>query len=161
MGRKAIEPGQHWMEAEAFDDGYSTPCVYSRLKPNDQGYVRLNGKRRYLGGRLLHRAVYWILRGPIPDGMTLDHLCRNRACINPDHLEPVTAAENSRRGEAPSAINSRKTHCPKGHPYASDNLRIWVGKRHCLACMRAKDARKRERKLSATVVAAGMSSSTK
>lgn len=81
-----------------------------------------------------HRASYEVFVGPIPEGMELDHLCRNRACINPDHLEPVTRRENALRGLSPVSANARKTHCPKGHAYDEANTYIWRGSRHCIAC---------------------------
>lgn len=78
-----------------------------------------------------HRAVYTLLAGAIPAGLTLDHLCRVRHCVNPAHLEPVTAKENCLRGVSPFAKNARKSCCPR----CSGPLTIRSdGARHCLAC---------------------------
>ena len=77
---------------------------------------------------MAHRYSYEIARGPIPTGLTLDHLCRNKCCVNPDHLEPVTLRENIQRGAA--GANSRmKTHCPAGHPYTGENLKMVMRER--------------------------------
>lgn len=87
-----------------------------------------------------HRVVYEELVGPIPDGLMLDHLCRVRHCVNPEHLEPVTNRENVLRGEGHSAKAARATHCLKGHPYAGENLRILSnGWRRCRACHRERE----------------------
>lgn len=83
-----------------------------------------------------HRVMYERLRALIPEGLTIDHLCRNRACVNPDHMEPVPIAENIRRGISPSAINGRKTHCVNGHPLSGDNLLNSTLQRFCKTCRR-------------------------
>lgn len=84
-----------------------------------------------------HRATYSLIKGPIPAGLVIDHLCRNRICVNPDHLEPVTNKENVLRGTGISAANARKTHCKNGHELSGDNLVQWKlkrGMRECRAC---------------------------
>lgn len=85
----------------------------------------------------VHRLVFEHFRGAIPADRNLDHLCRNRICANPDHLEPVTPRENLLRGEGVSGVNARKTHCPVGHPLAGENLRREAGRRLCRICKRA------------------------
>jgi hypothetical protein len=81
-----------------------------------------------------HRVAYQTLVGPIPDGLHLDHLCRVRACVNPEHLEPVTCRENVLRGVGPSALHSVKTHCPEGHEYTEENTYLYRGMRYCQTC---------------------------
>jgi hypothetical protein len=88
--------------------------------PNETtGYSRIMHDRHR---QMTHRAVYEILVGTIPEGLQLDHLCRNRACINPDHLEPVTKQENLARGNGVMAKNARKTHCKNGHEFTEQNI---------------------------------------
>lgn len=87
------------------------------------------------GGRLAHRTLYIRAKGAIPTGLQLDHLCRNPSCVNPDHLEPVTPRENTRRSNGISGINSRKTHCLNGHPFDDTNTYVpKKGGRYCKQC---------------------------
>lgn len=100
---------------------------------NSSGYAAISvGGFRFQ----LHRYSYERAKGPIPDGMVIDHLCRNRSCCNPAHLEPVTVHENWRRGTSPTVRFSRQTHCKRGHELSGDNLHIInsTGSRQCKAC---------------------------
>lgn len=113
-----IDPSGCWLWMAASSQGY--------------GHVRL-------GSRVLraHRLVYTTLRGD-PGGKLLDHLCRVRQCVNPDHLEPVTNRENCLRGVGVGAVNAVKTHCLHGHPFDEVNTYYRVDRlgRNCRACRR-------------------------
>lgn len=107
-----------------------------------KGYMRIKPDGR---STQAHRAVYELFRGPIPDGMVLDHLCRVRACVNPTHLEPVTNWENVKRGNSPIAVAARRQTCTAGHVFDAANTRLdRRGKRHCRACDRARYRRRFE-----------------
>lgn len=104
------------------------------LVPDRQGYLRVGPKRSRA-----HRVFYEHHFGPIPSGLTLDHLCRNRACVNPAHLEPVTNRVNILRGESLVAQQARQTHCVNDHPLSGENL--WInsrGFRQCRECRRVQ-----------------------
>lgn len=103
----------------------------------------------------VHRFTYEALVGPIPKGLVLDHLCRNRACVNPAHMEPVTDRENILRGVSFAAINARKTHCKRGHLLQEPRY----GDRDCYTCHLARQrvyAAKRAAKRAAARLAAGL-----
>lgn len=105
--------------------------------PLGYGRVSIDGAPDYA-----HRVRYEREIGPIPEGMELDHICRNAACCNPQHLEPVTHRENVLRGNSPTAANALKTHCSKGHPLSGDNLCPYNkkrGYRTCLICKRERN----------------------
>ena len=104
------------------------------------GYGMISRNNR---NTLAHRAVYTELCGLIPAGLELDHLCRNPACVNPDHLEPVLPYVNNSRSQSRSARFARVSHCPKGHPYDEENTYVRIRKngrpsRECRACSREK-----------------------
>lgn len=113
------------------------------IDANGYGRVGYKGRR----GTPAHQAFYDCFIGPIPPGITIDHAChthdvtcaggrtcRHRRCVNPGHLQPVTAVENTAHGRSFSATNAAKTHCPEGHGYAPDNTYRSAGRRYCIAC---------------------------
>lgn len=126
---------------------------------NNKGYGRCHYRRKQV---LVHRLAYETALGPIPKEMTIDHLCVNRSCCRPSHLEPVTNGENIRRGYARlraqgividnGAHNAAKTHCPHGHEYTPDNTYYNGGSngnsRCCKQCNRDRAAANRARKRS-------------
>jgi len=96
-----------------------------------------------------HRVAHQLFKGPIPDGLQIDHLCRNRRCVNPDHLEAVTCRVNILRGTSFQAINAAKTECIRGHAFDATNTYIYAaGKRYCRECRRVAwrrwDARRKQ-----------------
>lgn len=110
-----------------------------RHKAAEYGGIRIAGRTW-----MVHRASYHAWRGPVPDGLELDHRCSNQACFNPDHLELVTHQINMARARS---SNAEKTHCPKGHPY--DFWRKYPDgklRRGCRRCWTAATRRSLERR---------------
>jgi hypothetical protein len=110
------------------------------------------GKRRGYGNfwlegkpRAAHRLAYQWWRGPIPEGLTLDHLCRLPACVNPWHLEAVTNTVNILRGTAPSAKYAKATHCIHGHEFTEENTYVYPGHRRCRTCIFDRQRERRAR----------------
>ena len=109
--------------------------------------VRENGKQSMW---FTHRLVYELHVGKIEDGLVCDHLCKVRSCCNPDHIQPVTASENQRRGNSGRASHERasnRTQCPKGHVYAEVGVYMHTdGNRRCAQCAREAALRYKARK---------------
>ena len=117
-----------WSKVDASGD-----CWEWTASVRGAGYGQFNWEP----GRIIeaHRAVWELLIGPIPDGMVIDHLCENKLCVNPDHLQVTTQRVNvTRSGLSPSGKATRRTHCPQGHPLSGVNLRMVAGKRRCKTC---------------------------
>jgi hypothetical protein len=113
---------------------------WSGVKRGGYGQMRIDGCTL-----TAHRVGYELLVGPVPEGLDLDHLCRNRSCVNPAHLEPVTRSENVRRGLAPARMaevarvsaerRRARTHCKRGHPLSGTNLYMHSSdRRYCRPC---------------------------
>lgn len=140
MRKRTDEASRFWPKVDKTGDCWEwtagkTKAGYGKFRVGSQ----TDGTRRLAEA---HRWAYEHSVGPIPEGLELDHLCRNRACVNPAHLEPVTRRVNCLRGEGAVADNARKTHCPKGHAYVGDNV-LPHGKdgtaRKCRECRKAYD----------------------
>src|SRR5262249_35125505 len=114
--------GRFWMKVQEAPNG----CWLWRAHCNRYGYGRFNLAGRI---RIAHRVAYEWLKGPIPDDLEIDHLCRQPSCVHPDHLEPVTHLTNMHRGR-----RATQTHCLRGHPFDAANTIRWRTRRYCRAC---------------------------
>ena len=120
-----------------------TNCWLWTASKYDNGYGKY-----WFHGRMVraHRVAYQLLIGNIPEGFTIDHLCRNRSCVNAlTHMEVVTPGVNTLRGNGVSGINARKSYCPKGHPYDLLNTEWRKGNRHCRLCEKQRIRKKKSR----------------
>lgn len=132
---------------DRFDDGYTpepnTGCWLWTGSLTTSGYGQFSWKRRMMQA---HRLSLELRGVAIPEGMVVDHVCRVRSCVNPDHLRVVTQRQNVlENSESLPAKQVRRTHCPKGHPYSGDNLSKSAPHRVCMTCKRASDRRIYER----------------
>lgn len=126
---------------EICDGGYGTPCLIYQgpKKASGYGYVFSHGERHFA-----HRAAWEQVNGPIPAGLTIDHLCRQKLCVNPGHLEPVTPAENTRRQMAAVGLEIARRRrmamsaCKRGHALESAG--------RCLICDRENKRKYQARK---------------
>lgn len=96
--------------------------------------------------KYVHRITYEHTRGPIPEGLIVDHLCMNRRCCNPDHLEAITRAENNMRALKARGFDITEDQCRYGHPYSEDNTYWHKGGRHCRQCRADRDRERQERR---------------
>ena len=107
------------------------------------GYGVIGAGPRGQGNALTHRVTYAFFIADIPEGLDLDHLCRNRACCNPWHLDPVTRAVNVSRGlRAPGYGLRERTHCKHGHEFTPDNTYQAKRQRKCMTCIRQRSTRR-------------------
>lgn len=138
MPAKITDPVTYLVDRVVVDDG----CWgWTGTVRKDNGYGQV--PRHVFGTSCSHRAVYEFLEGPVPDGLELDHTCRNRWCVNPAHLEPVTHRENLLRGNT-IAARANATHCQRGHEFTPDNTITRASrptKRECRACAVARRQR--------------------
>ena len=122
----ALDPGACWEWLGALERGYDN-------------FRNDNGRKVRA-----HRWAYEASVGPVPEGLQLDHLCRNRACVKPAHLEAVTQRTNILRGVGATAKHARQTHCEHGHPFNQENTYVYPqGWRTCRPCKRKRDRRYR------------------
>ena len=123
------------MEFKSKMEERSNGCWEWTGSSHKQGYGQIRVKGKLV---LAHRLAYETLVGVIPEGLEIDHLCRNPKCVNPSHLEPVTHQENCQRGEA-GLYEKLRTHCPQGHPYDIENTYWYKGGRNCKECHREQN----------------------
>ncbi len=126
-------PERFWAKVDLGPLWNGTPCWLWTGAPNNGGYGSCRWEGKLVG---THRLAYEVLVGPISYAMEPDHLCRVRLCVNPEHMEPVTRAENIRRGYAQKAPPPLKSHCLRGHPFTEANTRLYGRRRYCRECGR-------------------------
>ena len=129
---------------EKVDVGGPDDCWHWRGASTYHGYGKINLGRNADGYDLAHRVSWRFANGDIPEGLQMDHLCRNPSCVNPAHLEAVTAQENIRRGRAPSILIHLSGRCARGHHRSESYIRKGTNRVvYCRACRRENRARAR------------------
>ena len=131
---------------DRFDEKWTkvdSGCWEWQAYRDDQGYGTIKREGKTCRA---HRVGYELYVGPIPDGLVIDHRCRNTSCVNPRHLEPVTNRVNLLRGNTLQAKNAAKTRCVNGHPFTESNTGRSKTQRYCKACKRERTAQWRKRK---------------
>lgn len=130
---KLSQVERFWNKVIIKENGYKTPCWVWTASTNSMNYGHMNVSGKTIAA---HRWAYEHFVGRIPEGLELDHMCRNTLCVNPSHCRAVTHKQNVLCGGSPSALNAIKTHCPKGHEYIDNNIIVVNGKwRRCRICV--------------------------
>ena len=140
---KAINAGRFWARCDRSGGPEACWPWLGALSRDGYGQLRLGGKTVYA-----HHVACELVGKTVPDGWVRDHLCRNRSCANPGHIEAVTFAENVRRGVSCCAANARKTSCLQGHEYSEESTIVGPNGRECRVCRKEREQRrpKRDRK---------------
>jgi hypothetical protein len=131
-----------WSRVEKLPGDDACWLFRGHLDKDGYGKLSVDGRTRYA-----HIIAYELEVGPVPVGLTLDHLCRTRACARPSHLEPVTRGANVLRGVGITARNKRALACVRGHVFTATNTRRRGRKRICLACITYRKRRARMREI--------------
>ncbi len=141
-------PERFWAMATISDTGHDTPCLVWTGYRNRDGYGRYSTST---ASCYAHRVAFKALVGPVPGGLTVDHLCRVRNCVNPTHMEAVPHRTNLLRSDSASAVALRTNRCVNGHEFTSENTYIRQnGGRQCRACNRESARRYKARKVNAS-----------
>lgn len=131
-----------WYERKPPETSKPFQRFMSRVEKSDRCWVWTGARDKWGYGRyssgLVHRIAFFWFQGALDPHLTIDHLCRNRLCVNPAHLEQVTKAENNLRGISEPAINARKKACKRGHPFTPENTYLWGHGRICRECRRLR-----------------------
>ena len=133
MNTKQLIEERFWSKVDKSGPLFNgTYCWLWKEHLTGTGYAQFRVGEKHI---LVHRFAYELLKGQIPVGLEIDHLCRRRSCVQPEHLEVVTPRDNTLRGTGVAAQAARATHCPQGHPYDLFNTYLRPdGGRDCRRC---------------------------